>query len=992
MPTHAFPCPWFLRFALILSVFGGLALRATAAQVQAQPDELERELEAERLEADRLRRRGETAKALRSLTTLLDDDGADVAARILRARVRVEEAEWDRARADLVRGLEDATRSGVAAVQVWIADGARQLAALELMQGRPAAAREVLSRHGAALNPATDTRDAWILARTAAALGEREPARLHLEQGAGGSEPASWEALLAKARCERALGSLEAASRSLIEADRLAAGGDGVEPDVLAELAAIYFEADGEIVHDEAQGRSPGELLKQALVLHPRHEAATLGLYELNRFNWNRQSRSPSDILSDWLRSRPASIEGLLAGASADLDDGQLVAARQRISRLESLAAGRRELRTLQAALAWIEHDGDRARSLLSKLAAEDAGDSRPEREVGRTLCELYRFTEGLDFLRRAVEIDPEDFEAWTQLGRAQANTGDEEGARASLAKATELAAGRQNAWRFNMSRVLERMHTTFTRLRAGDHTFLWAPDAAPVLQRYLVPFYAAARESLSARYGFTPGPVQIEVFERHRDFSVRSTGFEGFPALGVCFGPVVTAVSPVSELRGSFSWARTSFHEFTHVVHLGLSHNRCPRWITEGLATWEEVNREPSWTRNMRRELIDSRASGELIGVRDLNRAFRGPRILFAYYQSGLWCQMMIERHGFASMVQLLEAFDRGLDLDSALKQVFQATPEELDRRFEEFVDREIANLRIEPRWSAGRLVKLQLELATTAPSAPAARARWVEDTVSLAFGRWQNGAVVDAEQALRRIDAAGARSPRACFLRGEIAMAAGKRDLAQENWLEGLGLGGDDFLVRFALARLAQSAEDFALAEEHYLAAERCFPGFDEVRMSAELALAALYRRTDRPDDANAARSRWLRFDSGDYDQRMLVAQWHGEAGLWAEAERLYAEANDIDPFRRKLHGQWAESLVQLGRHEDALREYEVSALVRAELDADRPEPLTDSERAELLGLQAGCLVDLGRTEEAGARIEAALTLDPECASARAARSRLP
>ena len=82
------------------------------------------------------------------------------------------------------------------------------------------------------------------------------------------------------------------------------------------------------------------------------------------------------------------------------------------------------------------------------------------------------------------------------------------------------------------------------------------------VLRAYLVPFYAAARSELAERYAFTPGATHIEVFDQHRDFSVRSTGFEGFPALGVCFGPVVTAVSPVSELRGKFSWARTSFNE----------------------------------------------------------------------------------------------------------------------------------------------------------------------------------------------------------------------------------------------------------------------------------------------------------------------------------------------------------------------------------------------------------------------------------------------
>jgi hypothetical protein len=91
-----------------------------------------------------------------------------------------------------------------------------------------------------------------------------------------------------------------------------------------------------------------------------------------------------------------------------------------------------------------------------------------------------------------------------------------------------------------------------------------------------------------------------------------------------VCFGPVVTAVSPLAEMRGTFSWARTSFHEFTHVIHLGLSHNRCPRWITEGIATWEEVHKNPSWSRNMRRELVDALANEQIIPVRELNGAFR--------------------------------------------------------------------------------------------------------------------------------------------------------------------------------------------------------------------------------------------------------------------------------------------------------------------------------------------------------------------------------
>jgi hypothetical protein len=214
---------------------------------------------------------------------------------------------------------------------------------------------------------------------------------------------------------------------------------------------------------------------------------------------------------------------------------------------------------------------------------------------------------------------------------------------------------------------VLEAIRDEHVTEQYSDLSFSWRADGAQILRTYLVPFYEEARTELAARYGFTPPPTRIEVFRRFPDFSVRSVGYAGFPALGVCFGPVVTSVSPLSQLRGNFSWARTSYHEFTHVIHLGLSHNRCPRWITEGLATWEEVRKRPSWTRNMRRELIDAYANKNLIPLRELNRAFRGPRILFGYYQGGLLCEMLIDAYDFPPMIRLLEAFDRGLDLDQA-------------------------------------------------------------------------------------------------------------------------------------------------------------------------------------------------------------------------------------------------------------------------------------------------------------------------------------
>jgi tetratricopeptide (TPR) repeat protein len=974
--------------------------KPSPATLSKEDQELEALVASERSSADRMRRRGEVRQALRSLDRLLDDEPADSRTRALRARCRLDQGELESALEDARRAFADAKDPPDPTGNAARVFCARELAEIQLLQGEAVAALETLKGVQASLSPASEARDAWVLGRAYLGAGQREAGLAALEQGAkspldvGDAGDAAWESLLAKARCERRLGFLERASRTLVAADTAAQAEGGAEPDVLAELGEVYFEADGEVEHPQSRGRSPAVLFNQARQLHPTHEAALLGLFALHRFNWNRQSRPPHEILGELLAAKPRSIAGLLAGAAADLDDGQLVAARERIATLEKLCPKRRELRTLQAALAWIEHAREACEQRLAELAAEDPLDGRPERELGRTLCELYRFAEGVPFLKRSVERDPLDHEAWTQLGRALANTGQEQEALEALHKAETLAAGRQNAWRHNTTMVLERMGTAYTTLNRGELSFVWSPAAAEVLQTYLVPFYRSAREELSTRYGYTPGPVQIEVFQRHRDFSVRSTGFEGFPALGVCFGPVVTAVSPISELRGSFSWARTSFHEFTHVIHLGLSHNRCPRWITEGLATWEEEHKNPAWTRNMRRELIDARANGDLIPVRELNRAFRGPRILFGYYQGGLLCKMLIDAHGFPPMIRLLEAFDRGRDLDQALREVFERTPEQLDREFEAFVDAQTRELRIEPRWSPTVVAHLALQLPSEPPREPAARERWVRDVCSVAWGHWQSGNPVDAEQALRRLANArlDAEPPRASFLRGEMALSRNDSEVARAHWEKGLALGGDDYRVHMALGKLCVSDGDLERAERHFLDAEDAFPGYDDPEFSAELALAELYQKDERTDEAQDARQRWLRYDSGDYQRRMQVAAWHTEHERPAEAARLYQEANEIDPFRRKLHTAWAEALSSLGRHAEALREFGVALVVPPELDADHPKPLAEEERAQLLGRLAECLLELGRAEEAAARVKEALALDPECAAALAAKKRLP
>ncbi|MFT7480375.1 MAG: tetratricopeptide (TPR) repeat protein, partial [Gammaproteobacteria bacterium] len=530
----------------------------TGAAPSAQPwiqtdDSLEALVAAERREADLLRRRGDARGAGRLLDELIEEEPGDAASRTLRALCRLDRGRNDHALQDAEQAVTDARAGDDTALA---ARCVRNLVHILLILGRSAEALELLDQATDLLEPERNVRDAWILGRALDASGARAEARLIFQHAISADDVGDWRGLLAKGRCERALGRIERASHTFVAADRAAQQSGGPEPDVLVALADLYFESEREV---EAEGkRSAGDLYRKALELHPKHEDGLLGQFRLHRYNRRRSSRSPQAILAHLLEANPRSVDGLLASASSALDDGQLRGARETLTQLDELAPLRREKRTMEATLAWVEHRRDDCETILEELTRSTALDSRPEREVGRHLIELYRFAEAAPFLQRAVERDPTDHEAWTYLGRALANVGREDDAREALDKAEIAAAGRQDAWRNNMMLVLQHMRDRMVEEDFGELSFAWQPDAAEVLRTYLVPFYEDARVELAERYGYTPEPTHIEVFRKHEDFSVRSVGFQGFPALGVCFGPVVTSLSPLSHMRGSFSWART--------------------------------------------------------------------------------------------------------------------------------------------------------------------------------------------------------------------------------------------------------------------------------------------------------------------------------------------------------------------------------------------------------------------------------------------------
>ena len=92
-----------------------------------------------------------------------------------------------------------------------------------------------------------------------------------------------------------------------------------------------------------------------------------------------------------------------------------------------------------------------------------------------------------------------------------------------------------------------------------------------------------------------SPSPVIVEIFPQRKEFAVRTFGLPGADGLlGVCFGRVITANSPASQGEHPANWEAVLWHEFCHVVTLSKTHNKMPRWLSEGISVYEEGQRRP--------------------------------------------------------------------------------------------------------------------------------------------------------------------------------------------------------------------------------------------------------------------------------------------------------------------------------------------------------------------------------------------------------------
>lgn len=362
------------------------------------------------------------------------------------------------------------------------------------------------------------------------------------------------------------------------------------------------------------------------------------------------------------------------------------------------------ELHALEAAFAFMRlqpHEAHVAAALALNPAYGDAWFI-----PGYYASITRRYREAGEFFTKAVEVQPDHWEAHLELGQNHLRLNNITEAQDHVRIA--YAGDAFNPRAVNLLRLLDTFVEDMRVLTYPDPpegpfprlALRLAKKEADILKDYARDLSLASIDLYSQRYRFEPkAPVTVEIFPNHEDFVVRSIGMPGVGILGVTFGYLFAMDSPTAHPRGeSYHWGTTLWHEMAHVFTLEITNHLVPRWFSEGISVFEEWRTGPIPGRKIPLNVYQAMAEGKFLPIAELDDGFMRPtyedQVIVSYMQAGLVFEFIDLEYGFEPIVDMLYQFRDGASPTQAIEKALGISVADFDRHFEQFIQLEYGQL----------------------------------------------------------------------------------------------------------------------------------------------------------------------------------------------------------------------------------------------------------------------------------------------------------
>ena len=426
--------------------------------------------------------------------------------------------------------------------------------------------------------------------------------------------------------------------------------------------------AAGELALDKHDYALAAKIFNEAIKKFPDDPDVLFGLARAYAPSDRRQM---AEALDGTLDANTNHVPCLLLIADQMIDAEDYAEADNMIERALMVNPWQPEAWAYRAVLGHIRNDAKAETSARQTALRFWKTNPRVDNLIGLKLSQKYRFLEGSIYQRQALKFEPEYLPAKIQLAQDLLRLGQEpEGWR--LANEVHQRDG-YDVSAFNLVALHDTM-SKYQTVTNGDFILRMTPREAAIYGDRALGLLQRAHDRLSEKYGFHPDqPTMVEIFAEQKDFGVRTFGIPDNPGfLGVCFGHVVTANSPASQADHPANWEAVLWHEFCHVITLGITRNKMPRWISEGISVYEERQANPTWGQTINPHYREMILGGDLTPVSKLSSAFMNPKtpghIQFAYYESSLVVEYLVQKFGFEALKQILADLGDGVDINETI------------------------------------------------------------------------------------------------------------------------------------------------------------------------------------------------------------------------------------------------------------------------------------------------------------------------------------
>lgn len=621
------------------------------------------------------------------------------------------------------------------------------------------------------------------------------------------------------------------------------------------------------------------------------------------------------------LEQNPKHVRALLVRASIEIDQNQWAAAKKTLGEVLAVNPQQTEAFAMLATIAWLRDDVKGYEAEKAKAFAVNPAYAELYRIVSRSAVREHRYVEAIELEKEAVKVKPDYFEAMSGVGLGYLRLGEEKQGMEWLNKSWE--GDKYNVRTFNTRNLFKDIiPKEYVFSSSKSFKIRYHKDEQKLLARYLEPVLERAFADMVKRYGFTPKtPVVLELYQESDHYSVRTVGLPNLGALGVCFGQVITAMSPSN---GDINWGMVLWHELAHVFAIQLSNQRVPRWFTEGLSEYETLIADPSWRRENDADVYGALLERTLPSVATINYEFVQPdpqKVVVAYYLSSVMIEYIAQTYGFEKIVAGLKLFGQGKETPEVIEKITGRTVAQFDADFRTYLEVRLAPYKGTFKLpSDGLSDVLALEIAADAkPRDALAKAR-------LALGHYYAGDADKSAQAATAALSIDPKQPIATYIMAEVNLRLGSLDKAKAQFESLIANGHDSFDIRARLAQLAKNEGRAGDVETQLCAAKR----LDPERSYPYYELAELYKAAGRTEAALVELEHYVMLEQMQVAPLKELASEYAKLGKWAKV-RTYGEmALYIFPADTELLMLLGKAYLEVGDAKQALFSYDSALLV--------------------------------------------------------------